>query len=91
MQVHNTQIITGKLSSGEIDLGLVEGPLTRANLIFKPPAGGRTRFLSFRRQNPLAYKTRVDVAEVLAGNLIFARKRGSGTRKEFEDRLLSLG
>jgi DNA-binding transcriptional LysR family regulator len=89
MQVHNTQIITGKLSSGEIDLGLVEGPFDKSKFDFYRLREDELVFV-VSPQNPLAYKTRVDVAEVLAGNLIL-REEGSGTRKVFEDRLLSLG
>jgi DNA-binding transcriptional LysR family regulator len=89
MQVHNTQIITGKLSSGEIDLGLVEGPFDKSKFDFYRLREDELVFV-VSPQNPLACKTRVDVAEVLAGNLIL-REEGSGTRKVFEDSLLSLG
>lgn len=89
MQVQNTERITEKLLSGELDLGLVEGPFDSRKFSFSKLCGDELVLVA-APQSELAQQGTVELEQVLQHKLIL-REEGSGTRRVLEDKLLGLG
>lgn len=89
MQVQNTEGITQKLQSGELDLGLVEGPFDSRKFSFTKLCGDEL-VLAAATQSELAQHGIVELEQVLQHKLIL-REEGSGTRRVLEDKLLEFG
>ena len=87
MQVHNTEEITNKLSNGEIDLGVVEGPFDANRFLFKKLSDDEL-VLAVSPESNLACKPSVEMDEIINGSLIL-RERGSGTRRSLKISLQS--
>lgn len=89
LYVDNTETIIKKLYSGDINLGVIEGPFdkTKVNYIkFKDDE----LVLAVAPSHPFANKESVTIEEVLDEKLIL-REKGSGTRQVFEDYLSKAG
>lgn len=89
LYVENTEGVINKLISGEIIIGVVEGPFDRTKFNF-------TKFkddeliLAVSPEHPFAKKDCVTIDMLLKDKLIL-REKGSGTRKVFENELLKNG
>lgn len=69
MQVHNTEEITKKLSNGEIDFGIVEGPFDRNRFLFKKLRDDEL-VLAVSPENDLACKSSAEMDALINGNLV---------------------
>ncbi|MGF7060173.1 LysR family transcriptional regulator [Brassicibacter mesophilus] len=87
--VENTEIIMKQLNSGNIDIGVVEGPFDKTKVRYKKFKDDEL-VLVVSPNHCFAEKESVTVKEVLMSKLIL-RERGSGTRKVLEDKLLQEG
>ncbi|MDD2401909.1 MAG: LysR family transcriptional regulator [Clostridia bacterium] len=89
LYVKNTEGVINSLISGEIIMGVVEGPFDRAKFNF-------TKFkddeliLAVSPEHIFAKKDCVTIDMLLKDKLIL-REKGSGTRKIFENELLKIG
>lgn len=89
VQIENTEQIAHLVSSGALDLGLVEGPVTAGDLVQEAfledelipiaPAG-----------HPWQEKASISLADFLTEPLIL-REKGSGTRRVMEEALAAAG
>ncbi len=87
LQVDNTKIIAEKLFSNEIDLGFVEGEFDRKMFdytLFKKDE----LILVASKDSILSEKKQIEPSQLTELRLIL-REKGSGTRKTFENALLS--
>jgi DNA-binding transcriptional LysR family regulator len=89
MHVHNLEEVLNKVSRGELDLGMVEGPFDRRKFAFRKMKEDELVLVA-SPQSEMFMKNRVEMDDVLAGNLIL-REKGSGTRIVFENKLTELG
>lgn len=89
LNVDNTRNILKKLMLREIDIALVEGPFDKKRFLNRKLKEDELIFVSSPK-HPLSQKKKVDMEEILRGNLIL-RERGSGTRKIFEEKAMQLG
>ncbi len=89
LNVDNTRNVLKKLMLREIDLALVEGPFDKKKFLNRKLKDDELIFVSSPK-NPLSQKKRIDMEEILKGNLIL-RESGSGTREIFEDKVVQLG
>lgn len=85
LRVENTETIVGMLYSGEINLGVIEGPFDRKKLSHEKLKDDEL-VLAVASNHPLANRKAVALEEVLGERLIL-REKGSGTRRVFEDYL----
>lgn len=85
LRVENTETIVGMLYSGEINLGVIEGPFDRKKLSYEKLKDDEL-VLAVATSHPLAKRKAVALEEVLGEKLIL-REAGSGTRRVFEDYL----
>lgn len=86
LDVENTQIIAAKVTSFELDIGLIEGEIHNAALEIIP--WREDELVPFcAPDNPLASKPQLDDNDILSANWIL-REKGSGTRQTF-DRAIS--
>lgn len=89
LEVDNTDVILTKLLDKEIQLALVEGPFDRMKFKYRKFKDDEL-VLAVSSKHDFAKKEKVDIKEVLKGNLIL-REQGSGTRKIFENELMQRG
>lgn len=89
LRIGNTEMIGGLVTSNELDLGLVEGPVTRHRLKIE-------RFMRDElvvivpSHHPWSDKKEISPQDLIMAQLI-VREPGSGTRKVIEETLLSAG
>ncbi len=89
MHVENTEVVLNKLNTEEIDLGLVEG--TYESKKYRSKLFRRDELvLVTAADSPLAQYNSINLDELSSLKFIM-RESGSGTRKAFEDALLSKG
>ncbi|QAA32631.1 LysR family transcriptional regulator [Clostridium manihotivorum] len=89
LQVHNTEEILNILLDRKLDLALVEGLFDKEKFNYKFFKEDEL-VLAVASKSRLAYEKKVDLEDVLCGNLIM-REKGSGTRAVFEQKLIELG
>lgn len=90
MHVYNLEEILKRLSSGEFDLGIVEGPFDKAKLNFKKLQDDELVLVA----SPLSsfsQKSTVDMSDVINEGKLIMREKGSATRLIFENKLLDSG
>ena len=85
----NTAKIEALLFRDELDLGLVEGAISSADLLCKPFAQDRLLLLC-SRDHPFTKRSTIDRLELERENFIL-REPGSGTRQLFESRMREHG
>jgi LysR family transcriptional regulator, transcriptional activator of the cysJI operon len=90
MHVNNFEEIFKKLTSGEIDLGIVEGPFDKSKFNHKKLKDDEL-VLVVSRLNSLFKKNNVEINEIISAGKLIMREKGSGTRMIFENKLLELG
>ena len=82
LQVANTQQIEAAVASGELDLGLIEGPC-HIREFERSPWRDDELVVVVGKGHPWAGKRKADVAMLTAAKWVM-RERGSGTREVFE-------
>ena len=83
LQVENTENIIQKLFSGEIILGVIEGPFDKSKVIYEKFKDDELVF-AISKNHEIAKKKKITIEEILSEKLIL-REKGSGTRQIFED------
>jgi DNA-binding transcriptional LysR family regulator len=83
--VGNTRIVVEKLLAGEIDLGLVEGDVTKHNLVVETLLPDELVII-MRPDHEWARRKNISVSDLTKEPLIM-REKGSGTRQMIEKRL----
>ncbi|PAB59859.1 LysR family transcriptional regulator [Anaeromicrobium sediminis] len=89
LYVENTQSIIKRLFSGDISLGVVEGPFNKSKVKYKKFKDDEL-VLALSPDHDLANEKSVTIEDVLKNKLIL-REEGSGTRKFFENKLIEAG
>jgi DNA-binding transcriptional LysR family regulator len=89
LTIGNTAQITAAVAAGDIDLGIVEGPVAAPNLNGTAIAGDRLVLVA-AKGHALAGRKSIGAAELLAAQWV-VRERGSGTRRESEVALQRFG
>ena len=83
LQVENTENIIQKLFSGEIILGVIEGPFDKSKVIYEKFKDDELVF-AISKNHEMAKKKKITLEEIFSEKLIL-REKGSGTRQIFED------
>ncbi|MGA2193540.1 MAG: selenium metabolism-associated LysR family transcriptional regulator [Nitrospirota bacterium] len=83
--VGNTRLVTEKLLAGEIDLGIVEGDVTKHNLVAEKLLPDELVVI-MNPEHEWARRKNISVSELIKEPLIM-REKGSGTRQMIEKRL----
>lgn len=89
LQVENTESIIQKLFSGEIILGVIEGPFDKSKVIYEKFKNDELVF-AISKSHEMAKKKKITMEEILSEKLIL-REKGSGTRQVFEDYMVQNG
>lgn len=87
VSVANTHILEGMLLRSEIDVGLVEGKVSSADLIFRDAIDDEL-VLICGKHHPFFGRKQVSPDELSSENLIL-REKGSGTRALFEEQMIA--
>jgi DNA-binding transcriptional LysR family regulator len=82
LHVSNTKRVIELLNSGNIDLGLVEGDVSRQKMVVKKLLSDEL-LLIVRPEHPWAKRKEVSISEIVKEPFIF-REPGSGTRQMIE-------
>ncbi len=88
-QVDNTALIEKLILADQLDLGLVEGPVSSPYIIEKTYMEDHLVFIASPR-HPLATQTAIPVQD-LSGQAFIAREAGSGTQAIFENAMAAAG
>ncbi|WP_051824195.1 LysR substrate-binding domain-containing protein [Clostridium sulfidigenes] len=89
LHVENTGNIIQKLFSGEIILGVIEGPFDKSKVIYEKFKDDELVFV-ISKSHEMAKKKKITIDEILSEKLIL-REKGSGTRQIFEDYMVQQG
>lgn len=90
MQVHNLAEVLKRVKSGELDLGIVEGPFDKSRFRYMKMKDDEL-ILVVSPQNTMALKVNASIDEVIDEGKLIIREKGSGTRLTFENKLLEMG
>ncbi|MDF2988901.1 MAG: transcriptional regulator, LysR family [Eubacterium sp.] len=90
MHVYNLEEIIKRLSFGEFDLGIVEGPFDKSRFNNKKLKDDEL-VLAAAPGSSLAKQHRVDINDIISFGKLIMREKGSGTRIVFENKLAELG
>jgi len=89
LEIENTGNIIQKLFSGEIILGVIEGPFDKSKVIYEKFKDDELVF-AISKSHEMAKKKKITMDEILSEKLIL-REKGSGTRQIFEDYMVQQG
>jgi Transcriptional regulator len=90
MNVNNLDEVLKRLRSGEIDLGIVEGPFDKSKFICKKYKDDEL-VLAVSPSSCFAECSEVNIEDIIESGKLILREKGSGTRKTFENKLAELG
>lgn len=90
LNVKSFEDILIKLNSGEIDLGIVEGPFDKSKFNYKKLRDDELVFVTSSQSN-LSNKLSIDINEIINNGSLILREKGSGTRMVFENKIFELG
>lgn len=90
MHVHNLVEVTQRISNGEFDLGIVEGPFDKSKFNHKKLKDDELVLVASPTSN-FAYRESVEIGELINDGKLILREKGSGTRMIFENKLKELG
>ncbi|MCX7709492.1 MAG: LysR family transcriptional regulator [Clostridia bacterium] len=90
LQVSNLEAIVKKLISGEIDLGIVEGPFDTSKFFYEKLKDDELVLVT-SPLNSFVKRSKVKMTDVIGSGKLIHREKGSGTRLVFENKLLELG
>ena len=90
MHVHNLEEVLKRMSNGEFDLGIVEGPFDKSKFNYKKLKDDEL-VLVVSPQNGMFKREKVEISEIINDGRLILREKGSGTRMIFENKLQELG
>ncbi|EPR12714.1 LysR family transcriptional regulator [Ruminiclostridium papyrosolvens] len=90
VHVHNTDENLKRLSSGELDLSIVEGPFDKNRFKYKKMRDDEL-VLVVSPASSFASKGEVRLEDVAYGGKLILREKGSGTRMVFENKMSDIG
>lgn len=90
INVSNLEENLKRLSNGEIDLGIVEGPFDKGKFICKKFKDDELVLVA-APSNSIAKSSKVDMSVIVNSGKLILREKGSGTRMTFENRLVEQG
>ncbi|MCR4435869.1 MAG: LysR family transcriptional regulator [Clostridiales bacterium] len=90
MQVNNSEVILKKLISGEIDLGVIEGPFDKSRFQYKKLKEDEL-VLVCSPLDSFVKCSKVGIGDIIKRGKLILREKGSGTRMVFENKLVALG
>lgn len=90
LHVYNLEEIIKRLSYGQFDVGVVEGPFDKTRFKYKKLKDDEL-VLAVSPLSNLAENEEVEPADIITGGKLIMREKGSGTRVIFENKLLELG
>ena len=90
MHVHNLEEVLKRMSNGEFDLGIIEGPFDKSKFNYKKFKDDELVLVA-SPLNSLSNKAKVEMSEIFNDGKLIMREKGSGTRMIFENKLLELG
>ena len=90
MHVYNLEEVLKRMSNGEFDLGIVEGPFDKSKFNYKKLKDDELVLVA-APINSIAKKAKVELSEIINEGKLILREKGSGTRMIFENKLLELG
>lgn len=90
MHVHNLEEVLKRMSNGEFDLGIVEGPFDKSKFNYKKLKDDELVLVAAPTSS-LAMREKVEIAEIINDGKLILREKGSGTRMIFENKLKELG
>lgn len=88
--MHNLEEVLKRISNGEIDLGIVEGPFDKSKFNYKKLKDDEL-VLAASPLNSMSKRAKIEMNEIINDGKLIMREKGSGTRMIFENRLLELG
>ncbi len=90
LHVYNLEEIIKRLSYGQFDVGIVEGPFDKTRFKYKKLKDDEL-VLAVSPLSNLTENEEVELADIITGGKLIMREKGSGTRVIFENKLLELG
>lgn len=90
MHVSNLEEILKRMSNGEFDLGIVEGPFDKSKFIYNKLKDDELVLIAAPISS-LTMREKVKINEILNDGKLILREKGSGTRMIFENKLKELG
>ena len=90
VHVNNLEEILKRMTNGEFDLGIVEGPFNKNKFNHKKFKDDELVLIA-SPLNGIANKAKVEMSEIINDGKLIMRERGSGTRMIFENKLHELG
>ncbi|HEY9061863.1 MAG TPA: LysR family transcriptional regulator [Pseudobacteroides sp.] len=90
MHVHNLEEVLERISNGEFDLGIVEGPFDKSKFNYKKLKDDELVLVAAPISS-LTMREKVRINEILNDGRLILREKGSGTRMIFENKLKELG
>lgn len=90
MHVHNLEEVLKRMSNGEFDLGIVEGPFDKSKFIYKKLKDDELVLVA-SPLNSISKKSKIEMNEIVKDGRLILREKGSGTRMIFENKLLEMG
>ena len=90
MHVHNLEEVLRRVSSGEFDLGIVEGPFDKSKFNYKKLKDDEL-VLVVSPKNSMVKRESIEISEIINDGRLIVREKGSGTRMIFENKLQELG
>lgn len=90
MHVHNSEEVLKRMSNGEFDLGIVEGPFDKGKFNHKKLKDDELVLVAAPISS-LAKSQKVEIGEIFSDGKLILREKGSGTRMIFENKLQELG
>ncbi|RCX20951.1 DNA-binding transcriptional LysR family regulator [Anaerobacterium chartisolvens] len=90
MQVNNSEDIVNKLISGEIDLGIVEGPFDKSRFNHIKLKDDELVLVAAPLSS-FVKRPGVEMHDIIHSGKLILREKGSGTRVIFENKLVEMG
>lgn len=90
MHVHNSEEVFKRMSSGEFELGIVEGPFDKSRFNYKKLKDDELVLVAASISS-IAKRQKAEIGDLVRGGKLILREKGSGTRMIFENKLQELG
>lgn len=90
MHVHNFEEVLKRMSNGEFDLGIVEGPFDKRKFFYKKLKDDELVLVTAPNSS-MAKREKMEMGEIINDGKLILREKGSGTRMIFENKLEELG
>ncbi|MDP4182260.1 MAG: LysR family transcriptional regulator [Bacillota bacterium] len=90
MHALNLEEVLKRMSNGEFDLGIVEGPFDKSKFNYKRLKDDELVLVA-APMSSFAMREKVEISEIVNDGKLIMREKGSGTRMIFENKLKELG